>query len=111
MFICTFQYRPEDVDCSLCAEYAHHRCTAENGCPYIAERIEAGVVDYGEIIWDTFKRPLPTMLRWRLRHLIDHYAGSMWRTPPTSGASGRCRPLWGRGKSGTHLSFLQPCTC
>ena len=33
----------------------------------------------GEIIWDTFKRPLPTMLRWRLRHLIDHYAGSMWR--------------------------------
>ena len=45
MFICTFQYRPEDVDCSLCEEYAHHRCTAENGCPYIAERIEAGVVD------------------------------------------------------------------
>ena len=79
MFICTFQYKPEDVDCALCAEYAHHRCTAESGCPYIAERIEAGVVDYGEIVWDTFKRPVPTMLRWRLRHLIDHYTGSMWR--------------------------------
>ena len=46
MFICTFKYKPEDVDCALCAEYAHHRCTAESGCPYIAERIEAGVVDY-----------------------------------------------------------------
>lgn len=79
MFICTFKYRPEDVDCHLCTEYAQRRCRAETGCPYIAERIEAGVVGYEEVIWDTFKPPVPTMLRWRLRHLIDHYSGCMWQ--------------------------------
>ena len=44
MFICTFRYKPEHVACHLCTEYSRKRgCTAQ-GCPWLAERIEAGVV-------------------------------------------------------------------
>lgn len=77
MFICTFKHTPETVDCTLCTEYAHRRCTVKGGCPYIVERIEAGVVDYGEVVRDTFKRP-SAILRWRLRHLVEHFEATMW---------------------------------
>lgn len=79
MYICTFKYTPEDVDCRLCLNYAHKRCTAESGCPYLAERIEAGAVDYGTVVWDTFKNPA-TILRWRLRHLVEHFPNTMWES-------------------------------
>lgn len=47
MYINTFKYTPEDVDCKLCTEYVKKfGCTA-CGCPWMAERIEAGVVGYG----------------------------------------------------------------
>ena len=46
MFICTFRYKPEHVRCCLCTEYDPKTgCTAQ-GCPWLAERIEAGVVGY-----------------------------------------------------------------
>ncbi len=48
MYINTFKYTPEDVDCKLCTEYVKKfGCTA-CGCPWMAERIEAGVVGYRE---------------------------------------------------------------
>ena len=77
MYICTFKYTPEDVDCKLCTEYSRRGCTAVGGCPYIAERIEAGVVDYGEVVRATFQNP-SAMLRWRMRHLVEHYEAPMW---------------------------------
>ena len=47
MYINTFKYTPADVDCKLCTEYVKKfGCTA-CGCPWMAERIEAGVVGYG----------------------------------------------------------------
>lgn len=79
MYICTFKYRPEDVDCRFCLHYAHRRCTVDNGCPCIAERTEAGVVDYGEAVWDTFKSPSAALCR-RLRHLTERFSG-MWSRP------------------------------
>lgn len=46
MYINTFKYTPADVDCKLCTEYVKKfGCTA-CGCPWMAERIEAGVVGY-----------------------------------------------------------------
>jgi len=79
MYICTFKYAAADVDCRFCTAYIHRRCAAADGCPFIAERIEAGAVDYGEVIRDTFKRP-PAILRWRLRYLIEHFGDSMWES-------------------------------
>ncbi|HJB80867.1 MAG TPA: hypothetical protein H9712_07765, partial [Candidatus Flavonifractor intestinigallinarum] len=49
-YINTFKYTPEDVDCKLCTEYVKKfGCTA-CGCPWMAERIEAGVVSYQKLI-------------------------------------------------------------
>ena len=45
MVIRDFKYTPEDVDCRFCTEFAHGRCKATK-CPWIKERIEAGVVSY-----------------------------------------------------------------
>ena len=47
MYINTFKYTPKDVSCQLCTEYVKKLgCTALR-CPWLAERIEAGVVGYG----------------------------------------------------------------
>lgn len=49
MYIRRFKYKPDDVDCRLCTEFKKRKCTLE-GCPWIAERIEAGVVSYAEAV-------------------------------------------------------------
>ena len=54
MYINTFKYTPADVDCKLCTEYVKiFGCTA-CGCPWMAERIEAGVVGYAEVVRQMF---------------------------------------------------------
>lgn len=67
MFICTFKYTPETVDCKYCLLYCHRRCTAKNGCPYLAERIEAGAVDYATIVRDEIWE-MPTCLPRQATH-------------------------------------------
>lgn len=54
MYINTFQYTPEDVDCKLCTEYRKEAGCAACGCPWLAERIEAGVIGYREAVLGTF---------------------------------------------------------
>ena len=91
MYICTFKYTPEDVDCQLCMLYRHQRCTAEAGCPYLAERIEASVADYAEVIRDTFKAP-SFILAARLRQLLNSYCGPGWEDEQHYRRFGRCSP-------------------
>ena len=77
MFICTFRYKPEHVRCCLCTEYDPKTgCTAQ-GCPWLAERIEAGVVGYFEAVQETFgqRGMLPT----RLRRVVADFSGTLWR--------------------------------
>ena len=50
-------------------------CTALR-CPWLAERIEAGVVGYREAVLETF--PHERRLSSRLNLLIKHYPGSLW---------------------------------
>ncbi len=77
MYINTFRYRPEDVDCKLCTEYRKKiGCTA-SACPWLAERIEAGVVGYGEAVMDTFSEH--RSLHPRLAGLIRDFSGTLWR--------------------------------
>ena len=45
-------------------------------CPWLAERIEAGVVGYREAVLETF--PHDRRLSSRLNLLIKHYPGSLW---------------------------------
>ena len=75
MFINTFKYGPEDVSCKLCTEYVKKLgCTALH-CPWLAERIEAGVVGYQEAVMETFR--FDRRLYRRLRLLIKHFPGSL----------------------------------
>lgn len=77
MFICTFRYKPEHVDCHLCTEYDRKRgCTAQ-GCPWLAERIEAGVVGYYEAVQETFGQQ--GILPVRLWPLIASFPGTLWQ--------------------------------
>ena len=54
MYINTFRYTPEDVDCKLCTEYRKKTGCAACTCPWLAERIEAGVIGYREAVMETF---------------------------------------------------------
>lgn len=77
MYINTFQYKPENVDCKLCTQYAGKRrgCKA-NGCPWLAERIEAGVVGYEEAVMETF--PRDAHLDARIHTAIRRFSGSLF---------------------------------
>ena len=76
MYINTFKYTPKDVSCQLCTEYVKKLgCTALR-CPWLAERIEAGVVGYREAVLETF--PHERRLFQRMNLLIKHYPGSLW---------------------------------
>ena len=76
MYINTFKYSPQDVSCQLCTEYVKKvGCTALR-CPWLAERIEAGVVGYREAITETFSYDRRLFYRFKL--LIKHFHGSLW---------------------------------
>ena len=77
MYINTFQYTAEDVDCKLCTQYGGKKrgCKAE-GCPWLAERIEAGVVGYEEAVMETF--PHDAHMDARLHTAIRRFSGSMF---------------------------------
>ena len=77
MFINTFRYTPEDVDCRLCTAFTRKDgCTAPR-CLYLAERIEAGVVGYEELLRESF--PADSVFRWRLRMLLETFDGTLWQ--------------------------------
>lgn len=70
------KYSPKDVSCCFC-EYgtAHGTCTV-GLCPFLAERIEAGVVGYREVVADTF--PDRSKLTRRLNNLVSGFPGTLW---------------------------------
>lgn len=76
MYINTFKYQPSDVSCVLCTEYKKKQgCTASR-CPWLKERIEAGVVGYREAVLETM--PHDRALHPRLSLLVKSYPGTLW---------------------------------
>lgn len=75
MYIRRFTYKPEDVECELCAEYK--KCDRNlMKCPWIAERIEAGVVPYQEAVLTVFPGKGSSFPR--LLETIRSYPGTFW---------------------------------
>ena len=72
-----YQYKPEDVDCKYCAEWRHRRCQAA-GCPWLAERIEAGKVSYATVILKMFRNVKDADIVRRLGQLVLNFRGSLW---------------------------------
>lgn len=80
MFINTFHYTPEDVDCKLCTQYAKKKGCTEDSCPWLAERIEAGVVGYAEAVREMFpsNERKTHHLNARLHSAIRGFSGSLY---------------------------------
>lgn len=79
MYLNTFQYKPEHVDCKSCASFVRKKgCTAQS-CPWLAERIEAGTVGYKEAVMETF--PRNAYMDARLHTVIHRFTGSLFLTP------------------------------
>ena len=75
MRIRDFKYTPEDVDCRYCTKFIRGRCRA-NGCPWLNERIEAGVIGYTEALDETFLEFAPLRRRVKLVSACSH---SFWK--------------------------------
>ena len=73
----SYHYKPEDVACEYCVEWLHRRCQAV-GCPWLAERIEAGVVSYAATVHGLFGCVENEAFIQRLGLLVLHFHGSFW---------------------------------
>lgn len=76
MYIRKFTYTAEDVDCRLCTEVVGRKGCRQDICPYLPERIEAGVISYGEALLSLI--PSTSSIRNRLPGLIHSFPGSLW---------------------------------
>ena len=75
MKIRDYKYTPEDVDCRYCTKFIQGRCRA-NGCPWLNERIETGVIGYAEALDETFLEFAPLRRRVKLVSACSH---SFWK--------------------------------
>ena len=73
----SYHYKHADVECEHCAEWQHRKCQAV-GCPWLAERIEAGVVSYAAAVRGLFGGVENEALIQRLGQLVLHFRGSFW---------------------------------
>lgn len=70
-------YTREDVACEYCVSSRRRRCRV-TGCPWLAERIEAGVVSYASAVRELFGGVGGEALIKRLGTLVLHFRGSLW---------------------------------
>ena len=75
-----YQYKPEDVDCKYCAEWRHRRCHSA-GCPWLAERIEAGKVSYATVILKLFRNVKDADIVRQFGQLLQSIGFGAWRDP------------------------------
>lgn len=73
----SYHYKPEDVSCEYCVNSRRRRCRIA-GCPWLAERIEAGVVSYAYAVRGLFGGVENEALIQRLGQLVLHFRGSFW---------------------------------
>lgn len=73
----SYHYKPEDVACEYCVEWRHRRCQAI-ACPWLTERIEAGVVSYASAVRELFGGVEDEAFIKRLGLLVLHFRGSFW---------------------------------
>lgn len=58
MILSRFCYKPEDVDCRYCLHYRRRSCQVRT-CPYIAERLKSGAIEYWNV--ENYLKALPTL--------------------------------------------------
>ena len=61
----SFHYKPEDVDCQYCLHYRRKSCQIPI-CPYIAERLASGALEYHDLLLECLGRNLRLRLYQRI---------------------------------------------
>jgi hypothetical protein len=79
MFLLTFKFQPEDVACQYCTRYKVCR-QQQDTCPWLRERLEAGVVSYAELMLSLLDTPNCPIDCRRLTELLESYPGSLWNS-------------------------------
>lgn len=69
----SFHYKPEDVDCQYCLHYRRKSCQIPI-CPYIAERLASGALEYHDLVLECLGRHLRLRLYQRIRS-VTHWDG------------------------------------
>ena len=73
----SYHYNPADVACEYCVNSRRRRCRIA-GCPWLAERIEAGVVSYASAVRELFWRVKNEAFIQRLGSFVLHFRSSLW---------------------------------
>lgn len=67
MYRSQFHYTPKDVECEYCQNYDRKNPCLLCACTCLKERIEAGVLNLSEFVWDCFASPVEPQLQKRMR--------------------------------------------
>ncbi len=73
-----FRYTKESTDCRDCTEWQKKKCGAER-CPWLAERLEAGNISYGELLGECFCDMNDKDFQIRLQRLTKKFCGSLFK--------------------------------
>ena len=73
-----FHYRPCDVECQFCVSFAHKSRCPLNRCPYLSERMKAGVLSMSELMQDCFSTWAEPRLQDRLKKLFCQHPVSFF---------------------------------
>ena len=77
MFLLTYKNRPEDVECRYCTQFCICKHQTRT-CPWLQERLDAGVVSYAELMLSLLDAPgCPIDCR-RMAELLASFPGNMW---------------------------------
>lgn len=77
MFLITYKYRPEDVCCQYCTQFRRCRLT-KDACPWLQERLQAGVVSYAELLLSLLDDPACPVDCRRMAELLESSPNSLW---------------------------------
>lgn len=105
MILSRFCYKPEDVDCRYCLHYRRRSCQVRT-CPYIAERLKSGAIEYLDLILEYFGHIPHAGLHKRIQ-AVEHWSGPDQAVLHTVSVHLRSRfadRVWDDAPPGYHLS-------
>ena len=73
-----FRYTKESTNCRDCTQWQKKECSAER-CPWLAERLEAGNISYGELLKECFRDLDDKRFQVRLQRLARKFYGSLFQ--------------------------------
>ena len=74
-----FRYTKESTDCRDCIEWDRKKKCGVLCCSWLAERLEAGNISYGELLKECFHDMNDKRFQVRLQHLTKKFSGSLFK--------------------------------